>query len=210
MGGGTLTNPGNLTIGTPTAPGNLTVTGTLNIANVTRIGSGASTIVYQKDGVSQTVTYGFLPDGSGQNWNGAIRYDYSGGGGMTIGDGGRGSLLVNKIAAGGAVTIGGNATIGGGLTTTGGATIGNGLTVNGNTTWLGSTHISGDLTVTGNIMIGDWVINCEDAASANGAYSSVGSILRFKNSVHSSSYLVMRQTKGKDDGGWEYLNNSNG
>jgi hypothetical protein len=54
-GGGTLTNPGNLTLGTATAPGNLIVTGTtkldgntkiggeLDVTGVTRIGGGYNT-----------------------------------------------------------------------------------------------------------------------------------------------------------------------
>jgi len=41
-GGGTLTNPGNLTLGTAAAPGNLIVTGTTNLVGATTVGSTLS------------------------------------------------------------------------------------------------------------------------------------------------------------------------
>jgi hypothetical protein len=144
-GGGTLTSPGNLTLGTPSAVGNLIVTGTSTTSGNQTVGGTL--------GVTGTSTLtGNTTVGGTLGVTGASTV----GGNTTVG----GTLGVI-----GASTLTGNTTVGGTLGVTGASTLTGNTTIGGTLGVTGNTTIGGNLTG-GNISLTKTNLNTSSATNA--------------------------------------------
>jgi len=127
-GGGTLTNPGNLTIGTPENKGNLVVTGTTNLVGATTVGSTL--------GVTGNTTVGGTLGVTGATTVGGIL------------------AVTSNTTVGGTLGVTGAATVGGTLGVTSNTTVGGTLGVTGNSTLGGTLDITGNTVIKGKLTVG--------------------------------------------------------